>query len=111
MTNHEDSRSCFARASASARCYATAVPRRDLEVVCRLPHERPEDVAQHASLATGGALKTSQPGLRHRPVVMTWSTPGQPVDNPGGLAHSVAVLLEVVDREVLALRRVRKASV
>ena len=42
---------------------------------------------------------------------MTWSTPGQPVDNPGGLAHSVAVLLEVVNREVLALRRVRKASV
>jgi hypothetical protein len=43
--------------------------------------------------------------------MMTWSAPGQPVGNPGGLAHSVAVLLEVVDREVLALRRVRKGSV
>src|SRR5207245_5638990 len=43
--------------------------------------------------------------------MMTWSAPGQPVCNPGGLAHSVAVLLEVVDREVLALRRVRKGSV
>src|ERR1700736_4907150 len=43
--------------------------------------------------------------------MITWSAPGQPVGNPGGLAHSVAVLLEVVDREVLALRRVRKSSV
>jgi len=43
--------------------------------------------------------------------MMTWSTPGQPVGNPGGLAPSVSVLLEVVDREVLALRRIRKASV
>jgi hypothetical protein len=30
---------------------------------------------------------------------------------PGGAAPLVAVLLEVVDREVLALRRVRKASI
>jgi hypothetical protein len=43
--------------------------------------------------------------------MMTWSAPGQPVGNPGGPAYSVAVLLEVVDREVLALRRVRKSSV
>lgn len=48
---------------------------------------------------------------RYVAAMMTGSTPGQPVGNPGGLAHSVAVLLEVVDREVLALRRVRKASV
>src|SRR5205085_9354491 len=43
--------------------------------------------------------------------MMTWSAPGQPVGTPAGLAHSVAVLLEVVDREVLALRRVRKGAV
>src|SRR5208282_4538633 len=37
--------------------------------------------------------------------------PGQPVGNPGGRAYSVAVLLEVVDREVLTLRRARKGLV
>src|SRR5690242_1283416 len=66
--------------------------------------------------ATGAAKR--RPPEEQRPAgpqlyvaaMTTWSRQGQPVRNPGGLARSVAVLLEVVDCEVLALRRVRKTS-
>src|ERR1700736_3028385 len=107
---------CFAHGESDRVAYRSA------DACCSGAQARPRDwwgVRDKPAWIEAPARRKHGPPEEQRPAgpqpyvaaMMTWSAPGQPLGHPSRLAHSVAFLLEVVDREGLWLPRGGKGSV